>query len=83
MKRIFLSILLVGLGVNASMAQIGDLKNKLKEAKGGNEAPAVSSEELVKLSPLPQQEVAKLFFDKYNSETKLAFLLTHTWRNWN
>lgn len=70
MKRIFLSILLVGLGVNASIAQIGDLKNKLKEAKGGNEAPAVSSEELVKLSPLPQQEVAKLFFDKYNSEAK-------------
>lgn len=70
MKRIFLSILLAGLGVNASLAQIGDLKNKLKEAKGGNEAPAISTEELVKLSSLPQQEVAKLFFDKYNSENK-------------
>lgn len=68
MKRIFLSILLVGLGVNASIAQIGDLKNKLKEAKGGNEAPAISDEEFWTISPKSQQELSKLFLDKFENE---------------
>lgn len=76
MKRLLLSILLVGLGFNASMAQFGDLKNKLKEVKGGNEAPAVSSEELLKISSLPQQQVAKAFFDKY-SASKWGYITSY------
>ncbi len=69
MKKIIFSVLTILAGISGVHSQFGDLKKAIKEAKGGNDAPAIPVDELVKISSLPQQEVAKLFFEKLGKES--------------
>ncbi|MBU3659128.1 MAG: hypothetical protein FGM14_04615 [Flavobacteriales bacterium] len=65
MKKILFAALTLLAGTNFVHGQFGDLKKAIKEVKGGNDAPAISLEELLKIGDLPQQAQAKLFFEKH------------------
>lgn len=65
MKKILIPILFTLIISNETYAQFSDLKKALKEAKSEKDTPKVSAEELIKISPEPQQVQAKNFFEKY------------------
>jgi hypothetical protein len=76
MKKFLISILLLGASVNATFAQFGQFKELIKDAKGENDGPAVTAEDILKISNLPQQKIAKAFFDKF-SGSKWAYITSY------
>lgn len=68
MKKILIPILLALTVCNGAYAQFGELKKALKEAKSDKNTPTVPVEELIKISPEPQQVQAKKFFEKHGKD---------------